>query len=92
MDHDRRACRDFMHLVLAELSLDEVVLFWHYLVYRDRCLLQCFDDATRPKVHGLLQSWACLMPSEQDDVMAHFVTVMTNVAKRAATLPRKEDG
>lgn len=92
MEFDRRACRDFMHQVLAQLDLDEVPLFWHYLAYGDGRLLLCFDEAVRPRVQGLLDAWQCLLPGERQDVMAHFVTVMEDVVRRVAALPRKEDG
>jgi hypothetical protein len=93
MEHDRRACRDFMHLVLSQLALDEVPLLWHYLAYHDDRLLACFDDTIRPCVCGLINAWCCLMPTERQDVLMHFVTVMEEVARHAAAaLPRKEDG
>jgi hypothetical protein len=89
---DRRACRDYMHLVLSQLAVPEVPLLWHYLAYRNERVLACFNEDQRAKVRGLVQAWACLLPMEQRDVMAHFATILEELARHLAALPRKGPG
>jgi len=89
---DRWACRDYMHLVLSQLDVPEVPLLWHYLAYRDARILGCFDEDQHAKVRGLIQAWECLLPTEQEDVMAHFAAVLEELARHHAALPSKGPG
>lgn len=89
---DRRACRDYMHLVLSQLDVPEVPLLWHYLAYHNERVLDCFSDEARAKAKGLVQAWECLLPLERQDVLAHFAAVLEELARHLAALPRKGPG
>ena len=94
-DYDRWKCREFVHQTLQVIAEDQLPIFWYYLAFGCEAVLR-LDGEPSVELQRLCDIWAQMSACEHEDVLQHFVLIMTQVAKaaaaRVASLPSKEEG